>query len=97
MSHDFRLLEYLLRHEVAVRTFVDQAGRYRGRLHLAVHRPLVRVVDRDTVSPHDGQIAVLKVRDLVRQRREREGIGAQVHLFVAKADRKRRPAARADH
>ena len=49
----------------------------RRRLHLAVHRPLVRVVDRNTVGAHDGQIAVFQIGDPVRQRRKREGIGAQ--------------------
>ncbi len=44
---------------------------------------------------HDG-VAVLEIGDRVGERRQRDGVGAEIHLAVAVADRERRALARAD-
>ncbi len=42
------------------------------------------------------RVAVFEIGDRVGERRERDGVGAEIHLAVAVADRERRALARAD-
>ena len=53
-----------------------------------------RVEDRDAPSgQHDDPVAVLEIGDAVGEGRERDGVGAQIHLALAIADGQRRAAA----
>ena len=63
-------------------------------------RPLDRVallvVDLDALARQHRPVAVFEIADGVGERRERDGVGAEIHLAVAVADRERRALARAD-
>ena len=54
------------------------------------------VVHLRAVAVHDDPVAVFEIADRIRERRQRDGVGAEIHLAVAIADRQRRAAARAD-
>ena len=54
------------------------------------------VVDLDALARHHGPVAVLEIADGVGERRERDRVGAEIHLAVAVADRERRALAGAD-
>ncbi len=97
VADDLRLLVDLLRHEVAVVALVDQEG---GGERLAA-RPLDRRCRsrRGSATPlrmQHGPVAVLEIGDAVGERRERDRVGAEIHLAVAVADGERRALARAD-
>ncbi len=53
-------------------------------------------MDLDALAREHGRVAVLEIGDRVGERRERDGVGAEIHLAVAVADRQRRALARAD-
>ena len=56
----------------------------------------VGVVDLDAVARQHHPVAVLEIGDRVGEGRERDRVGAEIHLAVAIADRQRRALARAD-
>ena len=91
-----RLLVDLLVHEVAVVALADQRAGQRGLLDLALDRLALGVIDRGAARVQHRPVAFLQVLDAVGQRRERQGVGAEVHLAVAVADRERAAAARPD-
>ncbi len=90
------LLVDLLRHEVAVVALVDQERRGVGADHRPCHDPAGHVLDGRAVAGEHDEVAVLEVADLAGERRERDGVGAEIHLAVAVADRERRAFARPD-
>ncbi len=97
MAHDFGLLVDFLRHEVLVVALVDQ-GRGCGGLHrVALDHHTFFIADLDALVRHHRPIAVVEIGDRVGERRERDGIRAQIHLAVAVADRERRAFAGPDH
>ena len=91
-----RLLVDLLVHEVAVVALADQRAGHRGLLDLALHRLALGVIDGGAAGVQHRPVAFLQVLDAVGQRRERQGVGAEVHLAVAVADGERAAAARPD-
>ena len=93
---DLGLLVDLLGHEVAVVALVDQE---RGGVrldHRALHRVAGGIADLRALALDHDPIAVLEVADRVGEGRQRNGIGAEIHLALAVADRERRAAPRAD-
>ena len=98
VADHFGLLVDFLGHEVLVVALVDQHAPRRVDLMTARSTALVlRVVDLDALARHHRPVAVLEIADRVGERRERDGVGAEIHLAVAVADRERRTLARADH
>ena len=93
---DLRLLVDFLRHEMAMVALVDQERRGVRLLHRALDLAAGGVVDFDAVARQHGPVAVVEIGDRVGERRERDGIGAEIHLAVAVADRERRALAGAD-
>ncbi len=65
-------------------------------MHRALDRAAGGVVHLDALARQHGPVAVLEIRDRVGERRERDGVGAEIHLAVAVADRERRALAGAD-
>ena len=55
------------------------------------------VVDRRAGAGEHRPVAVLEIGDPVGEGRERDGVGAEIHLAVAVADGERAAAPRADH
>ena len=96
MADDFRLLVDFLRHEMAMVALVDQHRGRGGFQHLPLHRSAARVVDRDAVARDLDPVAVFEIADGVGEGRERDRVGAEIHLALAVADRERRALARAD-
>ena len=94
---DFRLLVDFLRHEMAVVALVDQERRAGGLDHLAIDGDALRVADLNAAALDHRPVAVFEIADRVGERRERDRIGAEIHLAGAMTDRERRAAARADH
>ena len=97
VANDLGLLEDLFRHEVAVRTLVDQARRNRRRLDLAVDQYVIAVADRHRSLADDNPVPILQIGDAVGERRQRKGIRSQEHLAITIADGQRRPLPRPDH
>ena len=100
VADHFRLLVDFLGHEVLVVALVDQHGRG-GRLD---DRPLddlvLRVMDDRALAGDHHPVAVFQIAHGVGERRQRNGVGAEIHLGLvplAVADGERRASARADH
>ena len=55
------------------------------------------VADLDALVRHHRPVAVFQIADGVGERRQRNGVGAEIHLAVAVADGERGTLARADH
>ena len=96
MADDFGLLEYLLGHEMAVVAFVDQQHGSLRFEHRAMHHFAVAVVDLGAAARHDHPVAVFQITHGVGERRQRNGVGADIHRAVAETDRERRALAGAD-
>ena len=81
---------------MAVVALVDhQAGTDRF-LQSTLDAVAVDVEDLEAVSGHHAPVAVFEIGDGIGEGRQRDGVGAQIHLAVAVADRERRAVARAD-
>ncbi len=80
-----------------VPVFVD-AGVFQNDLALlAVCNRATLVADFKAVAGQDREIALFQVADFIRERRERDGIGAYEHLAVAMTHRQGGALARRDH
>ncbi len=97
VADDRRLLEDLLLHEVAVLSLADQRPGKRRQLYFALDLPALGVANLRTGAVQHHPIAFLEIADAVGQRRQRQGIGAQIHLAVAVAHRQRAAFAGAEH
>src|SRR5262245_21380126 len=96
VADDLGLLVNFLRHEVAIIALVDQERRRQRLHHCALDLAALDVVYLDALAGEHGGVAILQIGDRVGERRERDGIGAEIHLAVAVTDRERRALARAD-
>ena len=97
VADHFGLLVDLLRHEVAIAALVHQRRPSALRdLDLAVGGRALGIVDRDLRAAQHRHIAVFQIGDAVGERREREGVGAEIGFLLAIADRERAAFARAD-
>ncbi len=92
----FGLLVDLLRHEVAVIALVDQQRRGAGADHRPRHHLAGGVLDDGAAAGEDDEVAVFEIADGAGEGRERNRVGAEIHLRVAIADGERRAAAGAD-
>ena len=97
MADHFRLLVDFLGHEVLVVALVDHCAEAVRLDHRALDRAALLVVDLDALARHHRPVAVFQIADGVGERRQRDGVGAEIHLAVAIADGERRALARADH
>src|SRR6185437_1204373 len=88
--------ENLLLHVVGMAALADCGTRQRGFAHWPIYDVVGNIAHRDAVAPHLGPVAFFEIEDTAGQRRQRERVGAQVHLAVAEPDRERRIAPRAD-
>ena len=64
--------------------------------HRALHGLAGGIADLRALALDHDPIAVLQVADRVGERRQRDGVRAEIHLALAVADRQRRAAPRAD-
>ncbi|MGY4374604.1 hypothetical protein ACVWZ3_002243 [Bradyrhizobium sp. i1.3.6] len=90
LPNHLRLFVNLLRHEVAVLALVNNHGGTSDFGRRTAQARAVHVDKLDLLPGHDGEVAVLKVGDNVRQRRERHRIRPQEHFAATVADSKRR-------
>ena len=91
-----RLLMDLLLHEVPVVALVDEIGGADGLALLPLDAVAVDVEDFDALAAHHSPVAVLEIGDGIGEGRQRNGVGAEIHLALAMADGERRAVARAD-
>ena len=93
VADDLGLLVDFLRHEMAIVALVDQKRRSHRFLHRARDLVAAGVAHLHAVAPEHRPVALLQVADRVGERRERERVGAEIHLALAVADRERRTLA----
>ena len=93
------LLVDLLQHEVAVFALADHGAGDGRQLDRALHLLARRVADHDGAFVEDHPVAVFQIGQTVGQRRQREGVGRQIHLAITVAitDSQRRAAPGTDH
>ena len=96
VADDLGLLVDLLGHEVTVIALFREQASGRAPLDAALDPFAVAVANVGALARHDDPVALLEIGDAVGERRERERVGAQIHLAVAVADRERRALPRAD-
>ncbi len=97
IADDLGLFVDFLEHEVLIPALADDVA---GKLRfpdLAGGFMAVPAMDGDAGRADHRPVAVFQVHDPGRQRRQRQGVGAQVHLAVADADGQRAALARRDH
>ena len=92
MTNHFRLFMDFLGHEMAVSGLVHQRRRGGGDLDLAIGAAALGVEDRDIGTLDDHHITFFQIGDAVGERRQREGVGADIGLVVGITDRQRRAA-----
>jgi len=81
---------------VAVGALLDLLRRGTGSSDLAPYLVVIPIVDRRSVAGDHDPVAFVEIGDLLRQRRQRESIRAEVHLAVTVTDDERRAEASAD-
>ena len=96
VADDFRLLVNFLGHEVAMVALVDEERRGIRFEHRALDRMAGGVMNLGAAAMDDNPVAIFQIADRIRERSERDGVGAEEHLAVAVADRQWRAAPRAD-
>ena len=96
MRYHRRLLENLLLHEVAVITLFHRCSRSAGRLNLTLDRISALIMDNHAATLDDDPVTLLKVRNLLGQRSQSQGIRSEVHFARSIPHDKRRTATRAD-
>ena len=99
MAGHFRLLVDFLGHEVAIIRLCRPAGRRPAVLDArrGARPSLSSSQNSAPLRVSTDPVAILEIADGVGERRQRDRVGAQIHLAVAIADRQRRAVARADH
>ena len=96
MADDFGLLVDFLRHEVAMVALIDHERRSVGLEDRTLDLAAGGVMHFDGFARQHNRVAVLEVGNRIGERCERDGVGAEIHLAVAVADRERRAFARTD-
>ena len=96
VADDLRLLVDLLGHEVPVIALFREQASGRAALDAAPDPFAGRVADDGALAGHNDPVAFLEIGDAVGERRERQRVGAEIHLALAVADRERRALPRAD-
>ena len=96
VADHFRLLVDFLGHEVLVVALVDQLRRGGGFDDRPFDLAALLVVDLDALARQHRPVAVLEIADGIGERRQRDGVRAEIHLALAVADSERRTFARAD-
>src|SRR3546814_11187884 len=76
----------LLPYTTLFRSLADHRAGKRGLADLALDRLTVGVVDLRAPAVQDDPVAFLEIAEPRCQRRQREGIGAEIHLAVAIAE-----------
>jgi hypothetical protein len=91
------LLVNFLGHEMAVIALVDEKRRGERAGDRALDRAAVAAANGDAFARQHRPIAVFKIGDGIGERRERNGVGADEHLAIAKTDGERAALPRHDH
>ncbi len=97
MADDFRLLVDFLRHEVAMVALVDEQRRGDRLDERALDALAAAVEDLNARAAQHRPVAFVEIGDGVGERRQRDGIRAEVHLARAVTDGERAALARGDH
>ena len=86
-----------LQHEVVILAALDQRVIHRRGHARPVHPVAAHIADIKTVPGEDDPVAFFKVGHIPSQRRQRDRIGAEIHLALAVPQHQRRALARPDH
>ena len=97
MADHFRLLVDLLGHEMPVVAAVDQQARGGGAHDRPLNLRAGLVKDAGAGAAEHRPVAIVEIGNAVGEGRQRDGVGAEIHLAVAVADGQRAAAAGADH
>ena len=97
IADDGRLLVDFLQHEMAEIALADRGARGGGELDVAGNLAVLDVADLGALAGQHRPIAFFEIADLLREGRQRQRIGAEIHFAVAKADGERAAVTRADH
>src|SRR5262249_35783452 len=92
----FRLLMDFLGHEVLVIALVDQLRRSCRFHDLPLDLAVLLIVDFNAFASEYGPVAVLEITDGIGERRQCDGVRAQIHFSLAVANSQRRPFACTD-
>ena len=95
-ADDLGLLVDFLRHEMTVLALVDQKGGGLRTNACALDERAGGVMKFGAAAMKHDPVAFVEIGDVLGEGRERQRIGAEIHLALAPADGKRRAAARAD-
>ena len=91
------MLVQLLLHEMAEAALAGGGARQSGALDFALHFAAGGVAEHRVLAREHGPVAIVQVGDAAGQGSERQGVRADEHLAIAKADGQRRAMAGADH
>ena len=94
---DLRLLVNFLGHEVAVVALVHQQGTGDGFDDRAIDTGAVAIENLGTGASQYGPVAFLEIGDGVSERRQRDGVGTEIHFTRAMTDCEWRALAGRDH
>jgi hypothetical protein len=94
--HDLGLLMDFLRHEVAVIAALDEQRAGDGALLHALDDVAVLVMEFGEAGTQHDPVAVFEIGDDLGEGRERQRVGAEIHILGAPADGERRPLPGAD-
>ena len=96
VADDLGLLVDLLGHEVAIVALFRQQTSGRAALDAALDPFPASVANVGGPARQHHPVSLLEISDAVGEGRERERVGAEIHLTVAVADRQRRALPRAN-
>src|SRR5580700_9192544 len=83
VANHFRLLMDLLGHEMPVIALVHEEGRCRGAQNCAFNLAALRITDLCALAREHGGVAILKIRDGIREGSKRNGVRAEKHFAFA--------------
>ena len=81
---------------MAIRPELDQPARRFDRDDAALDLVAARIVDRERLAAHVGDVALVEIDDALRDRQQRRGVGGEEVIVLAQADDQRAAGARAD-
>ena len=96
VADHLRVFVQLLLHEVAEIALADRRAGQPRQLHLALDFSAAQIEEPGALPVHHRPVAIMQIGDAAGQRRQRQRVGAEIHLILAKPHRQRRTMLCAD-